>query len=397
MYRLTESLRGWVSAELEGAETARFLNRCAETGVELRRAVPADDFTLSLRFRRRELDAVRAAAEKSGCTLRLLRERGLPASARTLRGRYLLCAGSLLCALALLWASLHVWEIEPRGLERVGEAELLAALEKAGVGVGSFWPDFVNERIKCRVLYEIPALSWAAVQVRGSRAVALVREAVPPPEVVDEHEAVEIVAGKAGLVTELRVLRGEAAAQPGQTVLAGETLVSAEVHSSFEKAAPRRVHAIAEVYARTWYSLSACAPLARTETRETGRERLRLALEAGDRRINFYDSSRNLPGEYDKLTKTYRLAIPGVFSLPLALTVERYRACETVRTARDKAALRAALEARLTERLRTEIGETGEIREKSFSVSERDGLLYVTLRAECLENIARERRLTEEN
>ena len=322
MVRLAELLRGSVTAELEGADTARFLNRCAARGIGLQRAEPQDNFTLALRFRRRELDTVREAAEKSGCTLRVIRGRGLPYAARGLRSRWALCVGSLLCALALLWASLHVWELELRGAECVGEPALRAALDEAGVGVGSFWPAFVNERINCRVLYALPELSWAAVQVRGSRAVALVREAVPPPEVCNIHEATEIVAGKAGLVTEVRALRGEAAVKPGQTVLAGETLVSALVHSSFEKADVRRVHAVAEVYARTWYSLSACAPLSRTEKRPAGREKLRLALELGGRRIYFYDNSGNPAGEYDKLTKTYRLAIPGKFSLPLALTVE---------------------------------------------------------------------------
>ena len=394
MYRLTELLRGTVEAELVGADTARFLNRCAQGGIELQRAEPLDECTLRLRLRRRALPAAETAAEKSGCTLRVLRERGLPRAARRLRGRVVLLAGALLVSLSLLWASLHVWEIELRGNERVGEPELLAALEEAGVGVGSFWPDFVNERIKCRVLHEIPALSWMAVQMRGSRAVAAVREAVPPPEIYDARAVTEIVAGKAGLVTELRVMQGTAAAKPGQTVLPGETLVSAEMRSSFERAGSRRVHAVAEVYARTWYSLSACAPLTAEEKRPVGRERLRAALLVGDRRINFYDNSRNLPANYDKLIRTYRFEIPGVFSAPLAIRLERCRAYETETAERDRLSLVSALEDALTARLRREIGETGQVRESAFSAEERNGMLYVTLRAECLENIARERRIT---
>ena len=391
MYAFARFLRGWADVRLEGAEPARFLNLCAESGVALRRPEPIDDFTLRLRIDRRSLPAAEKAAARSGCMLHVERERGAPKTARRLRRRWILCAGALLCALSLLWASLHVWALDLSACAAVPEPVLLAALDRAGVRIGSFWPAFSNERIRSRVLCELPQLSWMAVQVRGSRVVVKLREAVPAPAVVREREAADVVAGKAGLVVEVRALRGEAAVQPGQTVLAGETLVSGELHSSFEKARPRRVHAVAEVRARTWYELSACAPLERTEKRPTGRERLRLALEIGGRRINFYDNSRNLPGEYDKLTRTYELSIPGVFTLPLGLTVERLRAYETEAETENRSELAAVLRESLLERLRQEIGGDGEIRESAFSAAERDGMLYVTLRAECLENIAREK------
>lgn len=397
MYRLTELLRGYVRAELEGADTARFLNLCAETGVELQRAQPLDALHLRLRLRRRALRGAQAAAERSGCTLRLVSERGVPKALRRLRGRYFLLAGALLAALGLLWSSLHVWELEVEGCADTGEGEILAALDKAGVAPGSFWPDFVNERIKCRVLREIPSLSWMAVRVQGSRAVAAVREAVPAPVIYDAHAPADIVAEKPGLITQVRPLMGTAAVEAGQTVTTGDALVLSEMRSSFEKAGARQVHAVAQVYARTWYSLSACAPLTQTEKTFTGREKLRLALEIGGRRINFYnvsDNSRNLDVEYDKLSRTYRLAIPGVFTTPLAVTVERARAYVPTETARSRALLSEQLQAHLTQRLLREIGEDGEVRSSAFSVSERDGMLYVTLHAECLEDIACERAVT---
>ena len=397
MHRLFRLLRGSVDAQLEGAETARFLNACTQAGIVLHRAEPLDDFTLHLRMDLRELPRVREAAQRSGCTLRAVNERGAPKTLRRLRGRRALGAAGLLCVLALLWSSLYVWELDLSGCTGAAEPELLAALDSAQVSIGSFWPAFSNERIRSRVLRELPQLSWMAVQMYGSRAVVALRQGVPVPEVCDTRMPAEIVAGKAGLVTEVRALQGTAAVRPGSTVLAGETLVSAEMRSSYEKAGVRLVHARAEVYARTWYSLSACAPLTRTEKRPTGREKLHLALILGGRRINFYDNSRNPEGEYDKLTTTYMLSVPGVFSLPLGLAVERLRVCEGVQAGQDRGALRAALQPALLKRLRQEIGETGEIRESGFSASERDGMLYVTLRAECVEDIARERSLSEEN
>ena len=48
------------------------------------------------------------------------------------------------------------------------------------------------------------------------------------------------------------------------------------------------------------------------------------------------------------------------------------------------------LEAELTERLQAELDGRGEVLSQSFSARESGGALYVTLRAECLEDIAAE-------
>ena len=48
------------------------------------------------------------------------------------------------------------------------------------------------------------------------------------------------------------------------------------------------------------------------------------------------------------------------------------------------------MEAELTERLQAELDGRGEVLSQSFSARESGGALYVTLRAECLEDIAAE-------
>ena len=79
----------------------------------------------------------------------------------------------------------------------------------------------------------------------------------------------------------------------------------------------------------------------------------------------------------------------------MALTLEK-RQAYTLRTVEaDAAQLNAGLEAQLMQRLQRAIGEDGEIKSQDYSASRQDGMLYVTLRAECVEDIAAERRLTE--
>ena len=394
MYALTEYLRGFVRLEVTGAQPERFLNACAESGLQFRKTEICDPFTFRMEMRLRDLREAEKRLTRCQCTLRRLSEHGVPRLLRSLKRRWGLPVGALACCALLLWSSLHVWEIEVQDCASASETEILSALDRAGVRIGSYWPDFSNSQIQCTVLREVPELSWLAVNVSGSRAEVSLRERIAVPELYDADAPTEIRAAAAGLITELQVLEGEAAVRKGDTVLPGELLVSGEKVSSFEKAGTRSVHAKARVYARTWRTLSACTPLTRQEKRFSGRERVRLALELGKQRINLYniaDNSRNPDTKYDKLTRTYRLAIPGVFTTPLALIAERCCAYTEETVPADEGQLAAMLESRLTERLAQTVGEAGSVVSQTFSYEKRGGMLYVTLHAECLEDIAQER------
>ncbi|MBR4057343.1 MAG: sporulation protein YqfD [Oscillospiraceae bacterium] len=396
---LTEWLRATARVRVQGASVTRFLNACAQQNLAFQKPDPEDEFSCTITLRKRDLEKAQTLSARSGCTLSVLEMRGAPIVLRRCRKRFVLIALAVLSCAALLWSSLHIWEIDVQSAEGVEETEIRAALDRAGVRIGSFWPTFSNAQIQCAVLQDLPQLSWLAVNINGSHATVSLRERVEVPEIYDEKTDVRLVASKAGLVTKLQVLQGRAVVSVGQTVLPGETLVSCELPSSFEKAPTRLVHAKAQVFARTWYNLCACAPLERTEKRYTGRERRRFALEIGNRRINLYnvaDNSRNLHTEYDTLSKEYRLAVRDVFTTPLALVAETRREFTRQTVTEDANAVYRTLEAQLLQRLQQEIGEDGTVTAQSFSAEERDGCLYVTLHAECVEDIAREELYTPE-
>ena len=107
----------------------------------------------------------------------------------------------------------------------------------------------------------------------------------------------------------------------------------------------------------------------------------------GKNRINFYSDSRNLDASCDKINKIKNLSIGSAFVLPLGI-IEGSTVCRETEYRRidsDEAAER--MKQRLIEELQAQIGD-GEIVSYTCSVSESDELLYLTLRAECLENIA---------
>lgn len=372
-------LPGRVRVRLTIPDAAAFLDRCVREGITPENVRAEDALTLAFTLRRAELAPARRLAERMGGRWHTLSVRGPAAGALRLRRHALFFAG-LGTALALLAAaSLFVWEIRVTENDSdVPDAEILRVLAAQGVGPGSFWPAFRGERIRTAALTELPALCFLAVNVRSGKAEVTVKKALPPPEIVNESVPSAVTARRGGVIESIFVLSGTALVKRGDAVVPGQTLVTSD---------GVRPRAGAEVTARTWTELTAAAPLTVWEKTPAGADRRAFSLLLGNGRINFTPNSGILPGECDRITKKWDLAAEGAFSLPVHLVSETVRPFALSERTREAEALRPVLEARLTERLRAELGNGGEILSLRFTAAERDGALLVTLRAECLERI----------
>lgn len=385
MSSLLNLLRGTVRVEATGAMPVTLLNLCAARGLAFWDAKAEDSVTVRLTVFKSDLKELEELARRSNVTVQAVRKRGAPFFMRRFRKRYTLIAGFALCIAALFWSSLYIWDIDVSGNEAVPASKILTALENAGVGVGSFWPRFTIESIRSLVLVEVPELSFITVNVSGSRAEIIVRERVPKPELVNESVHAHVIAEKSGIITGMNVYRGSASVLLGQTVLAGEMLVSGEIESPF--AGLRGVRAMADVTARTWYELVAVQPLEGTSKSYTGEEKSRIALCIGTKRINFYGNSGICDGNCDKIITEKRLELAGLFTLPVSIVRESCAEYELKPSELDSRLARDEMETELAETLSRILGETGELVDMNFTASESGGLLYVTLRAECIEQI----------
>ena len=151
----------------------------------------------------------------------------------------------------------------------------------------------------------------------------------------------------------------------------------------------RYVHASALVEARTYYELTVVSPLEYEAAQPSGRH-TRWALVIGSERLNLYAGGSAPEENTVRVTTEHRLEWPGVFSLPVSLVQEQILEYDIIAQSADAEALAQRLEAELTERLEAELDGRGEVLSQSFSARESGGALYVTLRAECLEDIAAE-------
>ncbi len=389
--RAARYITGWARCRVLGARPERLLQTFAEAGVVFWDITPPEDAEMELSVRGSDLERLPVLAAAQGCDCVTLRRYGLGRLWARLRRRRVLCVGLLLLA-ALLGASrLFVWRVELQGGADLDEGRLRAALENCGVCVGAFWPAFSQDLIRNELLLRLPELRWATVNLRGCTAEVILRADYAPPPIESETGAVKIVASRAGVVTEVHALRGVAAVSEGTAVLEGELLVDGEALGRFQSHGA--THALGTVRARCWYEMTAVAP-AEQELRTTaGGEKSRWSFVLGKRRINFFKGYSICPSDCVKMTEEAVFSLSGLFSLPLSLVRERY-----VSYASESAAAperRAETEQWLYARLLTEIGAEGEVKSIAFSCSETDGMLIVTLRAECEQNIGRSEPMSE--
>lgn len=384
-------IAGFAVLRVTSAEPERFLSELAARGVPFRCDEPPREHTMEIAVPARHVKRALAAAETCGSEAAVESLHGGARFSGWVRKRWPILLLLVAVFFLLLEGQARVWDITVEGNETIPDGVIRQAAAECGVTLGARWTGFSQDSIRTGVMLRVPELRWMTVTMQGSRAHLIVREKYPHDDPVNETEPSAIVATKAGLITDVQALHGTAVTEENRAVLPGETLIAGYTTGRF--GIQGATWAAGSVRARTWYELTTEAPSAVAEKVYTGQRQTRYALIVGENRINFYKDSSICPPGCDKIIERIEARREGAYTLPVAIeriTTARY---ETVSVPAEE--LREELEAMLMKTLLEEIGEDGEILSASFTASEEDGVLRVTLHAECAESIGVIRPLTE--
>lgn len=381
-------LRGSVALHCACSAPERVINLCALRNIPFWDLCHIDEEHFTLRTTRGGAELLRCAVEQSGLTAQLTvqNEAGAPVRLRGFRRRYVLLA-ALGVAAACIWSlSSFVWAFTVTGNDTVPTEAILRCLEKNGVAVGTPVRRIHQETLRNHVLLELTDLSWLSVNVRGCTAHIQVVERRRPPQIFSSAQRANVVASRDGLVIGVEALQGRGEVAVGDTVTAGQLLISGVSDSRF--GGMRLMNAQGRIYARTWYELSLTAPLEVAQKGETARTVRRFALIAGKHRINFYTGGSILGTGCDKITAYHSLSLPFGITLPLHLAVETVTQSPLTATTRTVQQAQQEAEAQLLALFAAARTADAEVTETAFLARRRGGSLQVTLRAECVEDIA---------
>ena len=228
LHGVINALRGRVRLEAEGAFPERLLNLCAQRGVLFWNVEWLEPTRLRFTVTRRGWRTVLPLGEKAMCTVTRAGQDGLLAFLGRFRRRYALLTGLALSLAAVCVLSQFVLTVEVAGNQRVPTAVILSELRRQGLRPGAYGPGLDEAGISTRALLQLPELSWMSVNLYGTRAQVLVREATPKPEVVDLSRTGDVVARAGGIITRMDTLSGEALVKEGEKLKT--TQADASVH-----------------------------------------------------------------------------------------------------------------------------------------------------------------------
>ncbi len=385
MTELVRLLAGYYRVRVRGAAPEQTLYRLTKKRIPFWDIERVDDFASDISIRRRDLERVQKLAERVQEGADLVSEHGFLCHFRGLKKRKLFVITVFLClGLAFLLPN-FVWCLRVEGNEKVPEERILRELSELGVDFGTWGASIVPQDLKNQMLERIPELEWLTVNRSGALAVVSVRERQPAGDIVNRKLVTNLVAAQDCIITKMEILSGQPVCEVGQSIRAGEMLVSG--YADWEHCI-QATRSLGEIYGRTWRKQNAVTPAEWRLKTDSGAVHTRYALLFGRKRINLYKNSGNWGAGCDKMVMYHPLTLPGDYEFPVTLVVE---------TATERTSVPSELDADTASGILTtgtvaaveKNMVAGEIVKKQIKIQRKDGVYALSGSYECHEMVAR--------
>lgn len=288
LIKLWNCLRGYVIIKIVGLYTERLINQAAFQGLYLWDVRRIEENALLAKVSVKGFLKLRPLARKTRCRIYILQKKGLYFALNRLKRRKVLLAGVVFFVAAVYLLSSVVWRVEVNVQNEVLKNSVLKDLEQWGLKPGVFKYNLDKKYFLDKILRNYRNVSWAEIEIRGSRVIVELVERDMPPE-VEEGTPCHVVADKDGIIYEVLPLRGEALVKPGDTVSEGDVLISGRMSLTGGDGEEKEllVRAKGIVKARVWYRESVEVPLVETVKTYTGRVKRAYKIRWGSKELRF--------------------------------------------------------------------------------------------------------------
>lgn len=323
--------------EIPAAEHDRHDNRVEKN--ELENEERKQGKTVCFQTSPKDFKRLKAIARKTNVLLRITEKHGFPFLLILGRRRSLWVGGLAAFFLLICLSSFYVWDISFEGNHRFTDETLLHFMATVPVQCGMRKSRISCTELEKRIRNAFPEISWVSAELTGTRLTIHLRENNRILQARLEPESpCELTAGTDGTVTRIIVRNGKARVKVGDTVKAGDVLVSGELplYDDFEALVKiNKVHADAEVYAKTTRTVEWKCPETKEIRARTGKRRRGIFFKFLDLEFCFLTPGLKKENTWELFMEEFQLKLSKNFYLPVyggILTAEEYVPYEKVLT-----------------------------------------------------------------
>lgn len=330
-------IKGYIIITVTGRRSERFINLAANRGILFWDIYFFDQVAL-MKVDIEGFRQLRPLARVTGCRVKIKQKVGIPFQFHKVAVRKGFLGGALFFVISLYLLSSFIWFIEVTGMENVSPQEIKETARESGLKVGVFKDSLDIPRVTHDLTVKIPDLSWVGLEIRGTGAHIKVVEKVKAPDPAGGR-ATHLVAARDGLVVEVLTISGRALVGEGDTVRAGDVLISGlvvppgdgegEPGDQGEAPGPAGeegdylVVARGTVMARVWYEGQGFSTLRQKRLVPAGDHAECKYIKVGDRKIYLQGDGRN-PYPLARVQVNKRVPRWGGFRLPLEIVNMRF-------------------------------------------------------------------------
>lgn len=385
--RLMQFFRGYLIITVSGRYPERFLNVCSKRKILIWDVFPCSAQIFRCAISVRGFKMLPPIAKKTAVHIKIVKKKGLPILLSQYKKRKLFLVGLIAFLVAFIALNQFIWKIDIIGNESLTETEIMSKLEECGLKIGSFRPIINEQKLKNDMLIKMPELAWLWADKSGSKVVVEVKERKPKPEIYDTNAMCNIVATKDGVIDSMIVTYGAPMVALGDTVRAGDILVSGLLISE-KNAAPRTVQSDAKIYARVWYEKTRAYSLVQPIYRETGQVENKYTLHIFGRNIKLFRNEESRFTLFRTEEQKRDLSVFGWYlGIGISQTTNKEQTVDYETLSVESAAQTCATELSAEIDAETDADASLTERQSSYQVIDEE-TIEVTVVAEYLENIA---------
>lgn len=315
----------YLRLKITAAEPERLLTQLIHSNIELLDITVIDFLTVKIKIRKSQYNLVVNIAEHCGASCHLIGRIGILWSIQSILKRPVLLTGVLLFIFLSSMMNGRVFFVAVSGNEYVPEKVILSKAEGCGIGFGAKTSKVRSEEAKNLLLKQLPQLQWVGITTSGSVATIQVKERSAQDSAKHTQQGVSsIIASRDGVISEMTVYKGTPIVRAGQSVQAGDTLVSGYTDCGIVQLGEQ---AEAEIFAHTFRAIEAVTPTPDKERDNCSKAHTCFMIRIGKKVINLCNHSGISDATCVKMYQEDYMTLPGGFQLPVSVIQMRTYVC----------------------------------------------------------------------